>query len=473
MNPAAAKLKRWREDPVSFVTECFGVTPDLWQADVLRAFPSNQRLAMKSAKGVGKTTILSWLAWNFLATRINPKIAATSITADNLSDGFFPEMAKWQQRSEFLKHCFEWTKTRIFAKESPEQWWLSARTWPRGADSSQQANTLAGLHADYLLFILDEVGGIPDGVMAAAEAGLSTGIETKIIMAGNPTHLSGPLYRAVTTERQLWFVKEITADPDDPNRSTRVDINWARDQITKYGADNPWVLVNVFGRFPPSSLNTLLGPDEVQAAMGKHLREDEYNFAQKRIGVYVARFGSDSTILFPRQGLAAFKPTEMRNARTNDIAARIILAKSRWNSELEIIDDTGGWGAGVIDSMIQAGHSPMPINFAGKATDSRYLNKRAEMWFLMAEWVKRGGALPQDSQLMRELTTPTFTFVNGKFQLEPKEQINERLGFSPDRADALCLTFCLPEMPASQYVHPSIVGKTHLSDYDPYKQDEV
>lgn len=470
MTPAQARIQEWKENPIKFVRDCFGAEPDAWQADVLMAFPKNNRMALLACKGPGKTTILSWLAWNFLATRPHPKIAATSITGDNLGDNLWPEMAKWQGKSKFLLEAFEWTKTRIFAKQFPQTWFMSARTWPRGADSNQQANTLAGLHADYLLFILDEVGGIPDGVMSAAEAGLATGIETKILMAGNPTHLEGPLYRAATTERHLWHLTEITADPDDPKRTPRVSVQWAREQIEKYGKDNPWVLVNVYGKFAPSSLNVLLGPNEVSDAMKRALPETDYDFAQKRIGVDVARFGADRTVLCPRQGLRAFKMVEMRGARSNEIAARVVSAKVRWDSEMEFIDATGGFGAGVIDFMLTGGYTPQAVEFSGKAENPKYLNKRAELWFRCAEWIKRGGMLPNDPELVRELTAPTYFFsTNGKFQLESKDQIKARLGFSPDKADALCLTFALPEMPKTLR-GPGIVnnrGKV-LHDYDPF-----
>src|SRR5947208_13502457 len=118
----------------------------------------------------------------------------------------------------------------MFAKRSPESSWMRARSWARSANRQQQADTLAGLHADYVLFILDEAGGIPDAVMASAEAALASCKEGHIVQAGNPTHLEGPLYRACTSERRLWHVTEITADPDDPKRSTRVKKEWAREQ---------------------------------------------------------------------------------------------------------------------------------------------------------------------------------------------------------------------------------------------------
>ncbi len=219
MSVAVEAIRRWRERPDQFVREVFKTVPDEWQDEILRAFPTHPRVAMTACKGPGKTAVLAWLAWNFLLTRPHPKIAATSITSDNLMDGLWTEMAKWQAKSPLLLELFEWRKTRIESKQSPETWWMSARTWPRSASSEQQADTLAGLHADYLLFILDEAGGIPDAVMAAAEAGLSSCIEGHLLMAGNPTHLEGPLYRANTTERHLWFMVHITGDPDPQVRT--------------------------------------------------------------------------------------------------------------------------------------------------------------------------------------------------------------------------------------------------------------
>ena len=468
---ARSKLLRWRAHPEDFVREEFGIEPDPWQYKALRALadPKQKRIAMKACKGPGKTAFLAWAAWWFLICFLHPKMAATSISFDNLSDGLWTEMAKWRGKSEFLTEKFEWTKTRIYAKDHPETWWLSARTWSKSADTAQQADTLAGLHADNLLFILDEAGGIPDAVMAAAEAGLATGKFTKILMAGNPTHLEGPLYRAVTSEAHLWTVIEITGDPDDPNRSPRISKTWAREQIEKYGADNPWVLVNVFGKFPPASLNAILGPDDCQTAMKRHLRVDAYNWAAKVIGVDVARFGDDSTVLFPRQGLAAFKPVILRNMRTNEIAARIAKAWNTWKPDAVIVDDTGGWGAGVIDACLQAGLNVIPINFAGKADDPRYFNKRAEMYMRAAEWVKNGGAMPPMPELQRELTAHTYTFKSGKFQLEEKAQIKEKLsGQSPDLSDGLALTFAI-DLPPRKVVGQAYgdAGKA-VADYDPF-----
>lgn len=479
-------LRQWRANPLKFVWDNFRVEADEWQKDALMAFadPTKKRIAMKACKGPGKTAVEAWMIWAFMSCYAekgeHPKGAAVAITEDNLKDNLWPELAKWQKRSKFLSGTFDWQKERVCAKGHPETWFFSARSWPKSADISQQSNTLAGLHSEYLMFVLDESGGIPDAVMAAAEGGLATGKWGKIIQAGNPTHRSGPLYRACTTERHLWHVVTITGDPDDPARSPRISVQWAKEQIDKYGRENPWVMVNVFGEFPPDSLNSLIGPEEVENAMRRRVGYDDYAYSQRRLGIDVARFGDDRTVIFPRQGLLSFKPVEMRNARTNDIAARAMLAKSRWASELEFVDDTGGYGAGVVDSMIQAGQPPIAINFSGKADDPKYYNKRAEMWFRMTDWIKRGGSLPRMPELVKELTAPTYTFARGKFRLEDKKQIKERLGFSPDYADALALTFAYVEMPGEQIesmqgVVPAlagVAGSKHLSDYDPIREEE-
>jgi len=431
-------LQEWRHNPKEYVYDMFGVDPDLWQVDALEALgdPAKQRIALQASAGVGKSTILAWAGWYFLTCwgtkGEHPKGAAISITGDNLRDNFWSEMSKWQAKSPFLMKAFTWNTERIYANDHPQTWFLSARSFSKTANAEEQGRVLSGLHSKYVLYLIDESGDINPSVLRAAEQGLS-GVEWgKILQAGNPTSHSGMLYAAATQLRHMWHVIKITSDPDDPKRSPRVDIEYAREQIKLYGRENPWVKSYILGEFPDTALNTLLGPDEVEAAMGKHLREDQYSFAQKRLGIDCARFGSDDTVIFPRQGLASFKPVVMKNARSNEIAARVAAAKYKWGSELELVDGTGGFGSGVIDSLIQAGHSPVEVQFSGKAVDSRYANKRAEMWFLMSEWIKRGGALPRDAQLARELTAPTYTFQNGKFLLEPKEQIKKRLGFSPD-----------------------------------------
>lgn len=475
MTPAdraiVARLKRWREHPLQMVREEFKVEPDAWQAEALEAFPHNPRLAMKACKGPGKTAVLAWLGLNFLGTRSHPRIGATSITEGNLNANLWPELAKWMGVSPFFTEQFTWTKTAIVHKQHWKTWWMQARGWPKQADPEQQSTALAGLHADFVMWILDESGGMPQAIMTTAEAIFLSGIEQHVVQAGNPTHTTGPLHRACTTDRAHWYVVTITGDPRRADRSPRMNLAECQKLIDTYGRDNPWVMVNVLGEFPPSSINSLLGVEDVEAAMRRHIPVDQYRHMQKRLGIDVARFGDDRTVIFPRQGLAAFRPRVMRNARGTAIAAKAQVLAHNWSKggtlPLIFVDDTGGWGHSCIDALILAGMPVHPIVYSERALDPRYKNRRAEFWIEGAKAVKAGAALPYIPEMIPELTEPTYTFIGGVFVLEEKDLVKVRLGRSPDLADAYFQTYALPDIPED-----FLAGRgpqQTLHDGDPYE----
>jgi hypothetical protein len=467
---AMDQIAAWRKSPARMVRDLFKVVPDPWQEEALELYPRHPRLALKASKGPGKTTVLAWIAWNFLLTRPQPKVLATSISGDNLADGLWTEMDKWRGKSPLLKRHFEWTKTRIYHKGQFETtWWMAARQWSQSADKTQQANTLAGMHADYILFLLDESGGIPDPVMVTAEAALSSCVEGHIVQAGNPTHLSGPLYRAVNLERHLWKVVEISGDPDDPKRSTRISKEWAEDMIRTWGRDHPYVLVNVLGRFPPASFNALIGPDEVRDAMRRFYREFELGNAAKVLGVDVALFGDDQSVIAFRHGLQMHAFKKYRNLTPSQGASIVAREWKDYGAQAAFVDATGGAGAGWVDGLMLLGRAPIGVQFSGHAHENqRYANKRAEMYFEAVAWIKRGGALPPDDPLLAQLTATTYTYEKrgDRFLIEPKELVKTKLnGHSPDEADAFILTFAETVEATTHQGRPR-----HEFDYNPFKE---
>ena len=442
---ASSRLALWADKPDVFVRELFGATPDGWQDDALKAFPHTPRIAMKASKGPGKTCLEAWLAWNFLLTRPHPNIAATSVSSDNLRDNLWKEMAVWRNKAPLLQATFEWNTERIFSKEHPATWFMSARSWSKSADMTQLGNTLAGLHSDYIMFVIDESGSIPVAITASAEAALSSCKEGHVIQAGNTNSLDGALYTACVKQAHLWKVIVISGDPDDPNRSSRVSIEWAQEMIRTYGRENPFVKVMVLGEWPAASMNSLIGPDEVATAMKRAYREYEYAHAPKILGVDVAREGDDSSVMFPRQGLVAFPPTVYRNLNSNQGAGAVARKWNDWEADACFIDATGGFGAGWIDALNLLGKTPIGVQYAGEAHNkARYVNKRAEMYFECVAWIKAGGQLPPIPELTAALTQTTYTFRGDRLLLEPKEAIKVKLGYSPDHADALAQTFAEP-----------------------------
>lgn len=458
------EINRWWAEPCSFVEEQFGVVPDEWQADALNAFVSGdedkQRIALSACAGPGKTACIAWMALLFISCCFtkgeHPVAAAMSESWTTLQDTLWKELSKWQQRSPFLKKAFVWTKQKFYAKDHPETWFITARAYSKKANEEEQGRSLSGLHSDNIAYFIDEAGDTAVSVLKAAEQGLSNCEFGKIVVAGNPTSHSGVLYYAVEDDIGNWHVIRITGDPDDPKRSPRIGIKQARKMIAKYGRDDSWVMAYILGKFPKGGINTLLSQEEVREAIERgnatELNHEMYKYSQKRLGVDIALYGDDKTIIFPRQGLRAFAPVEMRDTANDGeassrIAARVMMAKNDWKSELEFVDCTGGHGEGVVNYLIDAGADPIRVVYSNKASNNRkYYNKRAEMYFEVRDWIRRGGILPNDMDLIKELSTPTYALKNGKLLLEPKEKIKERLKRSPDKADALAQTFAFPDM---------------------------
>lgn len=476
MSVGAERIALWRHEPWTFAREACGFTPDPgWQEEFFQvlADPSKPRIAAQSCKGPGKTACIAVGGWWFFACHAekgnHPKGAAISVSASNLRNNLWAEMAKWRGRSPFLREAFEWTASRIYAKSHPEDWFLSANSWSQSSSTTEQTNALSGLHGDYVIVLMDESGGIPAAVLAEASAALSTAKVGKIIQTGNPTQLSGSLYHAVYKERSRWHLIRISGDPDDPNRARRVSKEWAQGEIDAHGRDNPWVKVNVFGEFPESSFNTLLGPDDVRKSTLQNYVETVYDWSQPRLGVDVALQGNDATCIFFRQGLRSGPMHIMRSARTHEIAARVALAVQRTGAEMVFVDGIGA-GAGVVDALKSMGIRTFDVQSASRPTDPRYYNKRAELWHEMAAWVKKGGWLPNRADLEEELITPTFTLKSGKLIVEDKLQIKKRLGKSTDLADALCMTFAIPDQEKfdpMNVLQARIGSATRTSDYDP------
>jgi len=469
---ARARVQEWRRDPVKFAVDVFGITPDPWQVDAMRElggdYNAARRLCMKACTGPGKSATLAWMGWHrlacFAAKGEHPKGAALSITADNLKDNLWAELSKWQQRSEFLKAAFTWTKEKIYANDHPETWFLSARSFAKDANAEAIGRALSGLHSQFPFVLLDETGDMPVAVgRAAAQIFTGNPRDAAIIQAGNPTSTSGLLYESCA-KSESWSIITITADPDDPKRTPRVSVEHAREMIRTYGRDNPWVMATILGLFPPTGFNALLGPDDVDAAIARTYRPDEIMNEPVVLGGDVARQGDDSSAIAKRQGRQAFPIRTLRIPDTMLLADQFARESKAQDAEAFFVDETGGYGAGVIDAMRRLGHEVIGVQFGSRASDYRYYNKRSEMYFEMAQWVKAGGALPNDTELKEELCATTFVYQGDKFRIVDKQIIKDQIGRSPDKADALALTFAFPVAkrdPLDQY-------RNTQAEHDPY-----
>lgn len=213
--------------------------------------------------------------------------------------------------------------------------------------------------------------------------------------------------------------------------------------------------------FSASASDIVLPIDLVSASAARDLQEQDVRGQPVIIGVDVARYGDDATVITARQGLWCKGQKVYRGLDTMQAADRVIVA-IKTHKPAAVFIDVGAMGAGVIDRLRQLRYQVTEVNFANKASDERYANKRAEMYFKVREWMDSGGAIPNEPTLKGELSVVEYKFTQtGKIILETKEKIKEKIGKSPDLADSLALTFAMPVYIAdTRYEEPD-------EDYDP------
>ena len=205
---------------------------------------------------------------------------------------------------------------------------------------------------------------------------------------------------------------------------------------------------------------------DVEEASRKEYPVGSNDYAPRILGVDPARFGDDRSVIFPRQGLVAMKPAVYRGVDNMTLAGHVAAYIERWQPDAVFID--AGAGSGVIDRLRQLGHDVIEVNFGGKSIQPEYLNKRAEMWFELRDWLRGGGAIPNDNGLKQDLAAPIYWYdAANKIQLEPKADIKKRGLPSPDLADALALTFAQPvgkRDPMDQFR-----DRSKQREYNPYQ----
>jgi phage terminase large subunit len=170
------------------------------------------------------------------------------------------------------------------------------------------------------------------------------------------------------------------------------------------------------------------------------------------MAVDVARYGKDNSVITKRKGFKIYDLKEYKGYSTEELADKVD-NEYRTRPFDGVSIDTIGVGAGVYDKLKARGiRGLIDANASMKASDEKvYQNKRAEMYFNLREFIKRGGKLPNDAQLKEELLALTYFYnkMSGKIQLIAKDDLKEELGRSPDKADSVALHFYRDVRPMS------------------------
>lgn len=426
------------------------------------------QIAVSSGHGIGKSAEMGMISNWAMSCFDDCKIVTTANTETQLRTKTSPEIGKWF-RSSITGHWFDVQAMSVKAKDPghSDMWRQDFIPW-----SENNTEAFAGLHnkGKIIVLMFDEASKIADKVWEVAEGAL-TDEDTIIIwlVFGNPTRNVGRFRECFRRFRNRW--KTLKVDSRTVPGTNKVKIaQWEQD----YGVDSDFFKTRVRGEFPSASAKQFIATDDVDAAQKVHLRPDQYAFAPKIIGIDPAWTGDDELVIYLRQGLYS-KRLMVMPKNDNDIEVASHLARFEDELKADAVFIDGGHGTGIYSAGVTMGRSWQIVWFSGKTADPGCLNKRAEMWKNMRNWLKTGGAIdPSDDVLYQDLIGPELVArIDGKLQLESKEDMKDRGLPSPGRGDSLALTFAHPVVPKDPAAIVNVLndeswGHQRDQEYNPY-----
>lgn len=424
-----AGLRPWQREVTDYIQACL-LDPEARYQPI--------RIAVASGHGVGKSALMGMISNWGMSTFEDCIILCTANTEPQLRTKTSPEVGRWFKSS--ITHDWWKVASQSIKSVDPRQhetWKMDFITW-----SEHNTEAFAGAHnkRKRLIILCDEASAIHDKVFEVIE-GAMTDEDTQIIfvMFGNPTRATGYFREAFRNQRKKWFTLNVNA-MDVPGTNKK----YLQEMVDTYGWDSDRVKVRVRGMFPSTSARQFISGADVDAAFGKHLRPEQYNFAPKIIGVDPAWTGDDEFVIVLRQGLMC-KVLGTYEKNDNDIMMAQLIARFEEDENADAVIVDAGFGTGIVSAGRTWGRSWDLIWFSGKSPDEGCLNMRAYMWEQTRLWLQQGASIPPDQLLSQDLTGPEIVpRVDGKKQLESKEDMKDRMLPSPNRADALCLTFARP-----------------------------
>ncbi len=432
--------------------------PEQWQIDILEdirkgllSIEEAIQLAVASGHGIGKSALVAWIIkWAF-ETSPDCRGVVTANTETQLKTKTWAELGKWFNLSWFSRDHFTLTATALLSKDPSRErtWRIDQVPW-----SEKNTEAFAGLHnqGKRLLLIMDEASAIADKIWEVAEGAL-TDANTQIIWIafGNPTRNVGRFKECFPggTHAISWNSRQVDSRTVSFTNKGRIQ-RW----LEAYGEDSDFVRIRVKGEFPRQGMMEFFSASDIDAAMAREVTSALTD--PLALGVDVARYGANNSVIFPRKGRDArsIPRKVMSGVNTVQLAEEVFDFRNQYHADGVMVDG-GGVGGGVVDNLRHKHIFVYEVQFGGRDdvgghawgnAGERYANKRAAMYGACRSWLK-GGALPLDPELKRQMLSIRYTFNNkDEIILEAKEDLVDEDGtsISVDDIDGLVLTFAYP-----------------------------
>lgn len=442
--------------------------------------------ATASGHGIAKSaTVAHIVIWAF-TTFPDCRGVVTANTETQLKTKTWAELGKWFNLCSFMgkypmRDFFELNATSLVSKDKTRErtWRIDMIPW-----SKTNPQAFAGLHnkGKRLLLIFDEASEIEDVIWETAE-GAFTDADTQLIWLafGNPTKNSGRFRECFPggAHNVLWNCTQIDSREVPITNKKRIN-----DLIRIYGEDSDYVRIRVLGQFPRMGLMEFFNASEIDAAMSSTREVFVDASTPLALGVDVARYGANNSVIFPRKG---------RDARSIDRAVfngigtvELSTHVFDWWQRIRpdgIFIDGGGVGGGVVDNCRAKHLYVTEVQFGAKDditgvvfnnSGERYANKRAAMYGALRSWLPTG-LLPNDADLRNAMLAIRYTFNrNDEIQLVSKEELlADNPGLILDDLDALVLTFGGPLAPSAFAGGEGPRPDLHQTEYDPFAREHM
>lgn len=477
----------YADDPSGFLREVLSADPWHRQAEIAEAVRDEPLVSVRSCHAAGKDWLAARLAlwWCYARRGLVLLTGPTRVQVKEI-------LMRGELREAFTQ-----------AGGLPGDLHVKAlRPTGRGkagvlAKTATGVSALTGFHDARVLFVITEAQDPEIGHAWDAAFACTTGAEDRVLTLGNPTEPVGRFYQA-HRESSEWRSFRITAD-DIPNvREGRTVVpglltrEGVRRFADEYGEDSGFYRSRVLAAFPEEGQDALVQREWIDAAVDRwdELREPK---GEPVVAVDPARFGVDRTALVVCRGGHVGEVETWSGADTMETVGKVQLRLRELGVEPErvpkrsgrvgpygrpprytglaarhpavgaVVVDEIGVGGGVVDRLREQGFEVVAFNGGASAKGShsdRFLNRRAQAFWTLRKALEEGRvALPPNQKLRGELVATRWSVTSaGHVRIEPKDELRQRLGRSPDRADAVSMAVWkwelmerqqdMPEMPA-------------------------
>lgn len=445
--------ERWAQDPVAWSHERAKVNPWSMQQEILRSVLEYDETAVHSCHNIGK----SWTAALTCCWWLDVHPPGTAFVVTTAPTGAQVKAILWREIGRMHKAIGLEGRTNL------TEWYIGGELVAYGRKPSEHEPTaFQGIHAEFVLVVLDEACGIPKALWDAAST-LTSNAGSRTLAIGNPDDPHSEFAR-VCKSASTWHVIHIGAEhtPNWTGESVSPQVagsliskDWAIAKAKSWGPKSALYCSKINGLFPTDSEKGTIPFSWATACRYLDLPAEGLRAAGLDVGG-----GGDRTVLRERIGSKAGREQVWDINDPMELCGEVITKLEEWAIERVVVDIIGiGWGVGGVlrersrkhNRQISAddpSHGAEVVGFNASESSQyskRFYNKRAEMHWAGRELsrLKQWDLGEVDDDAIAELTEGEYLIVDsyGKIRVEPKAKIKKRLERSPDRSDALLMAF--------------------------------